>query len=87
MKIQDQNYFKQTLKGKPTSGTNTKTQKIREQFKHFVHPIPKDKKQGTSPVKSPIMLRRETSYGLGYHNRNYDTRNQSFQICKSSKII
>ena len=51
--------------GQHTSGPNTETQRNREQFKHIVHPIPKEK-QGTSLVESPILLRRETSYGLGY---------------------
>ena len=36
----------------------------REKFKHIVPQNPKEK-QGTSLVKSPILLRREASYGLG----------------------
>ena len=36
----------------------------REQVKHIVPPNPKEK-QRTSPAKSQILLRRETSYGLG----------------------
>ena len=57
----------------------------REQVKHIVPPIPKEK-QGTSPAKSPILLRRETSYGLGCTTTdNFDTRNQYFQICKRNQ--
>ena len=33
-------------------------------IKNIVPPNPKEK-QGMSPVWSPILLRRETSYGLG----------------------
>ena len=36
----------------------------REKVKHISPPTPKEK-QGASPMESPILLRRETSYGLG----------------------
>ena len=64
MIIQDLNYFNMTVMGKNIYEPNTKTQINREKFKNIVHPIPKEK-QGTSPVESPILLWRETSYGLG----------------------
>ena len=44
---------------------DTQTRRNREQLKHIVHPIPNEK-QGTSSVELPILLQRETSYGLGY---------------------
>ena len=47
-----------------TTKCNTETRRNKEQVKHGVPPNPKEK-QGTSLVESPIMLRRETSYGLG----------------------
>ena len=50
--------------GKHTFGHDTETQRNKEQFKHIVHPIPKEK-QGTSLVELPILLQREISYGLG----------------------
>ena len=38
----------------------------REQFKHIeCQKTPKEKQLGTSTVWSPILLWRETSYGLG----------------------
>ena len=44
---------------------STQKHRNKEQFKHIVYPIPKENQLGTSPVESPILLRRETSYGLG----------------------
>ena len=43
----------------------TQKQRNKEKFKHIVYQNPKQKQLGTSPVKSPILLRRETSYCLG----------------------
>ena len=43
----------------------TQKQRNKEKFKHIVYPIPKEKQLGTSLVESLILLRRETSYGLG----------------------
>ena len=53
-----------TLMGLHTYILGTETQREGEKFKHSVHPNPKEK-QGTSPAESPILLRRENSYGLG----------------------
>ena len=33
-----------------------------------------------------IIVTERNSYGLGYHNRQLDSRNQSFPICKRNKI-
>ena len=46
---------------------NTETRRNKEQFKnikHIVPPNPKEK-QGTSPVESPILLRRENPMAWG----------------------
>ena len=48
-----------------TTKCDTETGRKIEQVKNIVHPNPKEK-QGTSLVDSPILLQRETSYGLGY---------------------
>ena len=59
---------------------NTETRRNKEQvknIKHIVLPNPKEK-QGISPVWLPILLQRETSYGLGCTTTDiFDTRNQS----------
>ena len=47
-----------------TTKCDTETGRNSEQFKHTMPPIPKEK-QGTSPAESPILVQRETSYGLG----------------------
>ena len=57
--------LQQDTNGKHTSVPNTKTERNIEQFKHIVHPIPKEN-QGTSLVESQIWLGRKTSYGLEY---------------------
>ena len=43
----------------------TQKQRNKEKFKHIVYQNPKEKQLGTSLVESPILLRRENSYGLG----------------------
>ena len=47
-----------------TTKCDTKMGRNIKQAKHIVPPIPKEK-QGRAPTESPILLRRETSYGLG----------------------
>ena len=47
-----------------TTKCDTETRRNKDQVKQIVSPNPKEK-QGTSLVESPILLRRETSYGLG----------------------
>ena len=60
----------------------------REKFnniKHIVPPNPKEK-QGTSPLWSPILLRRETSYGLWCTTIDRETAKiNPFPICKRNK--
>ena len=36
-------------------------------------------------VSNPIVMERN-SYGLGYHNKHLDSRNQSFPICNRNKM-
>ena len=48
-----------------TTKCDTETGRNREKFKHIVYTTPKEKKLGTSPAESLILLQRETSYGLG----------------------
>ena len=36
---------------------------------------------GLDKGKSPMTVTERNSYGLGYHNRQLDSRNQSFPIC------
>ena len=62
---------------------NPETGRNKEQVKKIKHIMPLDpkEKQGTSPAESPILLQRETSYGLGCTTTDsFDTRNQSFPI-------
>ena len=64
---------------------DTKMRRNKEKVKHIV-PLHAKEKQGTSPEESPILLQRETSYGLGCTTtNNFDTRNQYFLICKRNQ--
>ena len=67
---------------------NTETRRNKQQIKNIKPIVPQNpkEKQGTSQVWSPILLRRETSYGLGCTTTdNFDTRNQYFPICKRNQ--
>ena len=60
----------------------TQKQRNQEKFKYIEYQKPpKEKQLGTSPVWSPILLQRETSYGLGCTIiDSFETRNQYFPI-------
>ena len=47
---------------------------------------PQRKTTRNSPVESPILLQREIPIAWGYHNRQLDSRNQSFPISKRNQI-
>ena len=82
---QDQNYSNQTLKGKPASRIDTKTQRTESNSSTLCTQSPNNK-QGTSLVESQILLRRETLYVLGCTTTDWMTPEiNHFQYARAIK--
>ena len=72
--------------GKTCPQTRHRNREIKRNSSTLNTKNPKEKQLGTSLVWSPILLQRETSYGLGCTTKdNFDTRNQYFSICKRNQ--
>ena len=70
-----------------TTKCDTETGQNREQVKHIVHPIPKEKTRNLpNGVANSVMERNFLWIGV-YHNRHLNTRNQSFPICIETKHL
>ena len=66
---------------------DTETRRNREQVNNIKPIVPVNPKIKTRDIPSGAAnsVTERNSYGLGHHNRQIDSRNQSFQICNRNK--
>ena len=67
---------------------NTETGRNREQVNNTKPIVPANPKIKTRDIPSGVAnsVTERNSYGFGYHNRQLDSRNQSFPIYNINKI-
>ena len=59
--------------------------KQRASQEYQAHCAPKPQKTNNFPSMVTNSITEKTSYGLGYHNRQSNRKNQSLPICKRNK--